>query len=223
MPTRPLLALLALFVAAGCTSTKAVNMSELRRVVGTESDVRVDAEIRGEEFSSGSPINITYQISNERPTVIAVADIVPETTYDDETQTVTVSVGSEVPGEQLLPRLIAIAPGETKAFTIAAPLRIAVPPAISGASSRMRGPRALRLKVNFLGETGPFAALVGITEKAVQDPKLADALFPLWLEHNEVVVTNSVPMRWASALNASDVDASMSRRPAVTTRRRGRG
>ncbi|MEA2490227.1 MAG: hypothetical protein QOH21_2019 [Acidobacteriota bacterium] len=220
MPTRsPVVLFLLTLLTAACASTQAVNMTEPRRVVGTENAVRVDAEIRGEELRPGSAVNITYQITNERAEVIAVADIVPDTTYDEETQTVTVSVGSEVPGQQLLPRLITIAPGEKKSFTIAAPLRIALPPPVEGAPSRMRGPRALRLKVNFLGETGPFAALVGIPEKAVQNAALADQLFPLWLEHNEVVITNSVPMRWA-AIGAGD--AIVAPRAPARVRRPGR-
>jgi hypothetical protein len=230
MPTRAslpvALSFLTLFaISCGSTATptrSAVNMSEPRRVVGTESAVRVDAQIVGEEFRPGSSVNITYQITNDRETQIAIADIVPDTTYDPETQTVTVSVGSEIPGQQMLPRLIAIAPGEKKSFTIAAPMKIAVPPPTEGAPARMRGPRALRLKVNFLGETEPFSQLVGISQKAVNDPKLADALFPLWLEHNEAVFTNSIPMRWAAA-GTGDLDSSQRRTGTPTRRRPGRG
>lgn len=189
--------LLTLLLVVGCATTNTVDMSEPRRVVGTEADVRVDAAVRGDELRMGVPINITYEITNQRDTIIAVADIVPDTTYDVETQIVTVNVGSEVPGQQLLPRLIPIGPGEKKSFTISAPVRALVPVAVANPDGRRpRGPNALRLKVNFLGQTTPFQPLIGITEKAVHDPQLADSLFTLWLEHNEVVTTSTVPMRW---------------------------
>src|SRR5215212_6479201 len=104
------LAAVLLVFAAGCASTKTVDFNEPRRVLGTENQVRVDAQVYGDHFSSGSAITIKYDVTNERPNPVAIADILPETSYDDETQTVTVSIGSEVPGNYLLPRLVAIAP-----------------------------------------------------------------------------------------------------------------
>jgi hypothetical protein len=169
-------------------------MDEPRRVFGTESMVRVDAEIRGEELRVGAPLQINYAITNQRPNTIAVADIIPVTTFDTETLTVTVNVGAEVPGEQTLPRLIPIGPGETKTFTTAA--RVAFVAQSRSADPRARVPASLRLKVNFLGDTGPFADLLDIPERIVADKKRADELFGVWLERNEVVYTNAVPMRW---------------------------
>lgn len=171
-------------------------MNEPRRVVGTESAVRVDAEIYGEVVRSGDPVSITYTITNQRPNTIAVAEMIPVTTFDRDTQTITVNIGSEVPGEQLLPRLIAIAPGETKSFSAAARMMFAIPVQTSDPSNQV--PTALRLKVNFLGDTAPFAQLIDMTQKALADKKLADELFPVWIERNEVVYTNSVPMRWVA-------------------------
>ncbi|HUP59433.1 MAG TPA: hypothetical protein VNA69_03320 [Thermoanaerobaculia bacterium] len=188
------LAALALLLFVACSTTTPIDMNEPRRVVGTESAVRVDAEIFGDVVRAGDPVSITYSITNQRPNTIAVADIIPVTTFDSETRTITVNIGSEVPGEVLLPRLIPIAPGEKKSFTTTARIMFAIP--AQSADPNNRVPAELRLKVNFLGDTAPFTELIDIPQKAVADAKRADELFPIWIERNEVVYTNAVPMRW---------------------------
>lgn len=207
-----------LFLAACATAP--VNMNEPRRVVGTENAVRVDAEISGDELQNGAQVLITYEITNQRAQAIAVADIIPETTYDPETRMMTVGIGSEVPGEVLLPRLVSIGPGEKKAFSTKARVAFALPRTIS---ARTAQPHAeLRLKVNFLSDTsGGFEELIGITEKGIVNPELADALFPIWLERNEVVYTNAVPMRWKAMQDPSGSAAVPSRTPPPGRRRGG--
>ncbi|HEX7154774.1 MAG TPA: hypothetical protein VF618_25040 [Thermoanaerobaculia bacterium] len=183
-----------LLLSAACASTQPVRMEEPRRVVGTENDVRIDAEVYGENLTTNQTLTINYDITNNRPTTIAIADIIPETAYDPETRIVMVNIGSEVPGAQLLPRLVTIAPGEKKSFTVGA--RINFPIVVNQAGGRP-APNQLGLKVHFLGTTDEFSSLLNIPEKAVHDPKLADKLFPIWIERNEVIVTNTLPMRWA--------------------------
>jgi hypothetical protein len=180
-----------LFLLAGCAATT-VDMDEPRRIVGTENNVRVDAQVIGDEARPGAQIPITYEVTNLRTTSIAIAELVPDTSYDRETNTFTVNVGSEVPGNELLPRLVEIRPGEKKTFTIAARTHFITP---AGAGVKTPPPAGLRLKVNFLGDVTPFRQLIGIPERAVADRALADQLFPLWLERNEIVYTNAVPMR----------------------------
>jgi hypothetical protein len=202
--------LLGLAGLGGCAST-AVDMAEPRRIVGTENSVRVDAQVSADQVAPGSYIPITYEITNQRETAIAVAELVPETTYDPESRMFTVNIGSEVPGNELLPRLVSIAPGEKKSFTALA--RVIYVRAPRQADAQLGTEAAeFRLKVNFLGDTEPFRQLIGIKEVAVTDPKLADTLFPLWLERNEVVYTNAIPMRWAARTRDSG-DASERRAP----------
>lgn len=169
-------------------------MDEPRRVVGTENDVRIDAQILGDQLSPSIQIPVTYDITNQRPAAIAVADLIPEVTYDEETQIVTVSIGSEVPGVEFLPRLIVIPPGEKRTFKTVARVNLVVS---RGVTPMSRFPNALRVKLNFLSDTEPFQELITMTERAWQNPKLADELFPIWLEKNETVYTNALPMRWS--------------------------
>jgi hypothetical protein len=196
-PMKSPLAVVFALLLAGCASTAAVDMNEPRRIVGTESSIRIDGQIVGEEIQPGAQIPMSYEITNMRSTPIAIAELVPETSYDQDTNTFTVTIGSEVPGNELLPRLIEIAPGEKRTFTTSARVQ---PIVQMGEVDPLKPlpPSGLRLKVNFLGDTAPFRKLIGISERAVADRTLADALFPLWLEHNEIVYTNSVPMRWAT-------------------------
>ena len=198
---------ITLFVSC---ATASVDMSEPRRLVGTESSVRVDVEVGSEELAPGTPVPIICVITNERASAIAVADILPETTWDQESRTFTVAIGSEVPGELTLPRLIAIQPGERKTISVSA--RIAAVPAPSGDPSK-NASALLRVKVNFLGDTAAFGDLIEMTQKALLDPARAEKLFPLWLEHNEAVYTNAVPMRWGGRRSGTDgAPGSVSRR-----------
>ena len=64
------------------------------------------------------------------------------------------------------------------------------------AESVPRYPNALRIRLNFLGDAKPFEKLIGISERAVHDPVLAADLFPKWVEQNESVITNVLPMHW---------------------------
>ncbi|HEY6843212.1 MAG TPA: hypothetical protein VI391_03530, partial [Thermoanaerobaculia bacterium] len=75
-------------------------MSEPRRVVGTDNDVRIDAEVIGDRLGPNVTLPIQYDITNNRRNTILVADLIPESTYDPETHTVTISIGAEIPGEE---------------------------------------------------------------------------------------------------------------------------
>lgn len=202
----------AVLVAAGCATTRPVDMKEPRRLVGTENGVRLDAQITTEQLSPASSIAVSYDVTNERQAPIAVADLVPQGTYDPDSQTVTITFGSEVPGYSFLPRLIVIPPGAKKSFSARANVNV---PAVgnSVAGSFGRYPNGLQVKLHFLDDLQPFQKLIGIDEKAVHDPKLADALLPKWLEHNETVLTNVLPMRWVGAFNDDDVPVRRRQRP----------
>ena len=170
-------------------------MKEPRRLVATDNDVRFDVQVRGETLAPSTDIPIDYVVTNNRESAIAIAELVPDSTYDGETQTVTVTLGSEVPGEQFLPRLVLIKPGEHKAFSLAARVNVPITEMVDQ-NPFHRYPNGLRIRLNFLGDAQPFLQLVGISERAVRDPKLAAELFPKWVEQNESVITSVLPMHW---------------------------
>ena len=202
-------ALLFIFVLAACTSTKAVDMSEPRRVVGTENDVRVDAEVFGDTLTPNVNIPVKYDITNNRPNAILIADLLLQATYDPESFMVTIDIGSEIPGEQFLPRLVSIPSGAKKSFSGAAHVLIMHNPSATPYQPR---PNALRVRVNFLSDPKPFEKLIDIPERALHDPQLAASLFTKWVEGNETVVTNSLPMRWRAAGTVEEGTAAVGRR-----------
>jgi len=208
---------LMLLLAAGCNSTTAptpatkpgkIDMKTARRMVGTENNVRVDAEIYGEDMRQGTSIAIKYEITNQRSTPILIADLIEQSNYDPDTRTVTIDIGSEIPGEEFLPRLISIPSGERRTFNTGANINVHIPPN----SPWTPKPRALQIRVNFLGDPAPFAMLVGIQERSVRDKKLADDLFTKWVERNETVTTNALPMRWQDPRSSGGDDGIAARR-----------
>lgn len=186
--------LFAATLLAGCTASKPVDLTEPRRVVGTENDVRIDAAVYGDRLAPSMTLPIQYDITNHRDNTILIADLIPDAHYDPETLMVTISIGTEIPGEQFLPRLIPIAPGEKKSFRTAAKIVIM---SAAGTNPWARRPNAVNLRVNFLVDPKPFQQLVAIPENAVHNPQLADTLFTKWVESNDTVTTNALPMRWA--------------------------
>lgn len=181
--------------AAATAAAPPQNLAVERSIIGSENGVRVEARVRGDELREASNVNVTYDVINERSTEVAIADIAPISSYDPEMRVVTLEIGTEVPGEHLVPRLVVIPPGGRKTFSTAAHMGIIHPTD----AQYYRAPNALRVKINFLGDTKPFSKLIGISEKAIEDTQLANELFPQWVERNEIVITNTLPMHWSVA------------------------
>lgn len=211
-PARFIPAAAVALLAFACASTNQIDMKEPRRLVGTEGGVRVDAQILGEQLSPGQSVSITYEVTNERPGAVAIAELLPECSYDPDTQTVTVTFGSEIPGQSFLPRLIVIPSGQKKSFAGHALINSTFG-AVAESGLRQHVPRGLQVKLHFLDDLKPFEKLIGIPERVVHDPELAEALLPKWLEFNETVVTNVLPMRWVLPFVPEEGAASRRRTP----------
>ncbi len=195
----PLLTLLAFsgLLLGGCASQRGVDLERPERLVGQGSDVHLDAQVVMGELSADAPLSITYEIENQRSESIAFADLVPVVSYDSESRTVTVILGSEVPGNDFVPKLELIRSGERRTFSTGVRLNAVRP---TGRSM----PAFLRIRLNFLQDTEPFEALIGIPEKALYDPDLADRLFVPWVDANRAVMTNDIPLRWLASVGPAE-------------------
>jgi hypothetical protein len=193
---------------AAAATAASIDMKDPRRALGRADDVRVDAQLVQDSISPGAPIGVTYQIQNFTATPVAVADKVSDASYDSDSRTITVSLGSEVPSERL-PHLVLIAPGEKKV------LRGAAMCALNAAAIRnslAAAPRYVQVKVTILRDLAPFLPLI---QKQTQAPAAAqtlpDELFDRWLESNDTIYLNALPVQWAPRTrNSGGADAEQS-------------
>lgn len=201
-----LLAAITLIHAAAATAG-AIDMDDPRRIVGRENDVRIDAQLVQDTVSPGSPVGVTYQIQNLSLHPVAIADKVATASYDEDTRTVTLAVGAEVPPDGRMPRLAVIAPGEKKVF------RAGATPAFNAAAIRAggaAGPRYVQVKISILRDLTPFEGLLAQQGREPQSrapQMLSDTQFDSWFESNDSIFLNSVPVRYSPRRNNGFVGA----------------
>src|SRR6266849_5953386 len=99
------LAIAVVVLTAAEANAAGVDFKDPRRALGREDDIRVDAQIAQDTVSSSSPISVTYQIENLTSEPIAVADRICDSSFDADTQTITISIGAEVPQGTAMPHL----------------------------------------------------------------------------------------------------------------------
>lgn len=203
----PVFSAVVLLTAAAAEAAR-VDMNDPRRAVGREDDIRVDAQITKDVLSNSSPIAVTYQIENLTRGWIAVADKACTTDYDRDSQTITLSVGAEVPKDGDLPHMVTIAPGAKKTFSVGAMAHVAVTGSRSPFASY---PRFVQVKVNVLRDVTPFQELIAKQEAAgaVAQIRLSDAQFDAWMQANDSIFLNSIPVGWKSG-GSSTIDAEQS-------------
>ena len=204
MKSHRALALAVLLTAATVYAAK-VDMSDPRRAVGREDDVRVDAELAQDSISPHSSVGVTYQIQNLTSEPIALADKVSDSTYDPETQTITVSFGAEVPNSTSMPHLVVILPGQTKTFHGGGTVNVATP---NVHSSLTPVPRYVQIKVTVLRSIKAFAALIEQQNKSAAPPPLNNEWFDRWVSSVDSVFLNPIPVRWEARTHSdTGVDA----------------
>jgi hypothetical protein len=182
-----------------------VDMTDPRRALGREDDVRVDAQLLQDSVSSGSPISVTYQVENLSKEPVAIADKACELSYDSDSGTITMSIGSEVPRDGTMPKMVTLAPGEKKTFTVGGVLHVAVSTARTPFT---QSPRFVLIKVNILRGVAAFRSLIDRQARSATPVALSDEQFQRWLENNDTILLNEIPVRYNASPRRDVTDAS---------------
>ena len=186
----------AVFLLVSSTASAAgVDFKDPRRALGREDDIKVDAQMLQETLSAGSPISVTYQIENLTSAPIAIADKIADATFDADSQTITLSIGAEIPSGTAMPHLTTIAPGQTRAFRIGASAQVLIP---NAKSPWAHVPRFVQITVNVLRDLKPFAKLIAQQTQSAAAPPLPNDLFDTWVASVSSVELNVLPVRWSN-------------------------
>lgn len=191
----PRAAVLAMLVLTSATTLLAahVDMNEARRAVARDENIRIDAQLMSESVSPGTPVAVTYQIENLGKSAVAIADKVADASYDADSRTITLSIGAEIPTGTAMPHLALIAPGEKLVLHAGATATIVVPRRESPFAAI---PRYVQIKVNLLRDLAPFAKLIEQQRAGSAQVPLPDDMFEQWVESNDAVFLNTLPVRW---------------------------
>jgi hypothetical protein len=193
--SRTAVAVAVFLLVSSAASAAGVDFKDPRRALGREDDIKVDAQMLQETLSPGSPISVTYQVENLTSAPIAIADKVADATFDADSQTITMSIGAEIPQGTAMPHLTTIAPGETRVFRIGASPQVLV---ANTKSPWARVPRFVQIVVNVLRDVKPFSNLIAQQAKSAAAPPLPNDLFDTWVASVSSVELNVLPVRWSN-------------------------
>lgn len=191
-----------------CTTTvlaARIDMNDPRRALATDDDLRIDAQLADDSIGSGSSVNITFQVENNTRKPVAIANKVTDSSYDPESQTVTVSIGAEIPNGPIMPHLSIVKAGEKRTFTSVAVVHVVLP---SARSPFIAYPRYVQVKVNLLRDIAPFNEL--ISQQNAAQPPLPDSLFETWVQNNDAIFLNTIPVHWKSGRSGDENGADLS-------------
>ncbi|HYO76493.1 MAG TPA: hypothetical protein VE010_08520 [Thermoanaerobaculia bacterium] len=197
-----LIAVIALIHAAAASAGTSIDaVDDPRRAVGREDDVRIDAILLQETVTPGAPIGIAYQVQNFSSSPVAIAYRESSASYEEDSRTMTLSLGAEVPPDGKMPQLVLIAPGHKRIF------KTGVPAAFKLATLRNRASSGLvQVKVTVLRNLEPFAALIAQqTPEQRTGATLTDAQFERWFESNDTILLNTVPVRFSGRSQAASL------------------
>jgi hypothetical protein len=184
-----------------------VDFKDPRRALGREDNIKVDAEMTQDTVSAGAPIQVTYQVENLTESPIAIADKVMDATFDPDSQTITMTIGAEVPPGEAMPHLTTIASGQKRSFQAGAAARIVL---ANTHGPFAHVPRFVRIVVNVLRDVGPFANLIAMQARSAVAPTLSNELFDQWVASVSSVELNALPVRWTEQRSSMTAEASRS-------------
>lgn len=194
-------ATIAAVLVSAAADAASIDMNDPLRAKGREGDVRIDAQLVTDAVSPGAPVGVTWQIQNFTEHAIAVATRVVDASYDADSRTITLAIGSEVPQDGNMPAMVLVGPGEKKVF------RAAATPSITVAAIRSASPRYVQVKVSILRELDPFLTLIRAQAPSSKPQQLSDELFELWFESTDTIFLNTLPVQWSGKVQkAIDVE-----------------
>ena len=186
----------ALTLVAGAAFAAHVDLKDPRTALGREDNIRVDAQLARDSISSNAPLIVTYQVENLTQSPIALADKVSDTSYDDDSRTITLTLGAEIPTGSAMPHLSVIAPGAKRVFSTGAMVHILLPSVRTPWTSV---PQFVQIKVNVLRDVQPFAVLIEQQRRSASAPALPNEMFDRWVESTGAVYLNAIPVRWTGS------------------------
>ena len=193
---KPFVPAVALTLVAGAAFAAHVDLKDPRTALGREDNIRVDAHLAQDCISSNAPLIVTYQVENLTQSPIALADKVTATSYDDDSRTITLTLGAEIPTGSAMPHLSVIAPGAKRVFSAGAMVRIVLP---SMRTPWTAVPQFVQIKVNVLRDVQPFAVLIEQQRRSATAPALPSGMFDRWVESTGAVYLNAIPVRWTGS------------------------
>jgi len=206
----PIFTAVVMLIAAEARAAK-VDMKDPRRALGREDDIRVDVQLFQDQISSSTPLNVTYQIQNLTTVPIAIADKVVSVSYDQDERTIMLSIGAEIPADTM-PHVVVIPPGMKKTLTAGGVFNVAV------ANNRFAAaPQYVQVRVNVLRDLTAFRDLIARSSESAAPIPLPNALFDTWLDANDTILCNSIPVRWNGSGSKDKLPTAEQRMPAVGT------
>jgi len=194
--SKPFVSAVALTMVAGAAFAAHVDLKDPRTALGREDNIRVNAQLARDTISSSAPISVTYQVENLTQSPIALADKVTDTSYDDDSRTITLALGAEIPTGSTMPHLVVIASGEKRVFSCGALVHIMLPSVRTPWTSV---PQFVQIKVNVLRDVQPFAVLIEQQRRSATAPALPNEMFDRWVESTRAVYLNAIPVRWTGS------------------------
>jgi hypothetical protein len=180
-------------LAAVAAQAARLDLNDPKRAVGREDNIRIDAQLNDDTLSPSYPVSVTYQIENLTNAPVAIADKVASADYDPESNTITLSIGAEVPSGASMPHLVAIRPGEKKVLTASSFAHIPMPSVRTPWTSV---PRFVSIKVSVLRDLNTFGHLLEKQSAGEPSQPFPNDLFDRWVEGSESVYLNVIPIRW---------------------------
>ncbi len=191
-------------VGTSIAAAARVDFKDPRRALGREGNIRVDAELGQDTVSASSPLTVTYQIQNLSTSTIAVADKIAETDFDPDSQTITLSIGSEIPPGPNMPHLVTINPGEKRVLTAGALVHVAVP----NVQTRWTAvPKYVQVKVTVLRDVTAFSKFIEEQTRTTSPVALPKEMFDHWVESTDSVFLNTIPVYWKNESRRGTADS----------------